>query len=112
MPVPLDLPAVVYLPEAAYLPAAVSAAPAAFLTVLSLNDLFPRFKPTFLLTAPSDHVTFSLVLPRLELEIRCDDRFEVGCENDHIDPGPDHVQDRNGEQMKTHSTKNLMSNLN
>jgi hypothetical protein len=67
------------------------------------------------LTAPSDHVPSSLVLPRLELEIRCDDRFEVGCENDQIVPGPDDAHDLNGgnnEQMKTHSAKNLMSNLN
>jgi hypothetical protein len=47
--------------------------------------------------------------------IRCDDRFEVGCENDHIVPEPDdghHFNGGNDEQLKTHSTKNLMSNLN
>jgi hypothetical protein len=39
----------------------------------------------------------------------------VGCENDQIVPGPDDAHDLNGgnnEQMKTHSAKNLMSNLN
>ena len=64
---------------------------------------------------PSDHIPSSLVLPRLELEIRCNDRFEVGCENDQIAPGPDDAHDLNGgndEPLKTHSAKNPMPNLN